>query len=582
MRVVLLLLVALAAGCIAPAAVDTASDPPVAGVDADGFAPAVFGDGFVFQTLDAVVDATLTMHAEVYLPDASKALAGAPEKVPTILVLSPYFGAGQGGEAPGHPVYKWLVERLVPRGYAVALGDTAGMGGSSGCWDFMGPDEVRGAAALVEAIARQPWSDGSVGMIGKSYDGMTQVMAASRNPEALKTIVPVAPLTHAYAGLFQNGIHYGGGWHLTTTAYHQISLDPPVGAEERYPGYATHAALTPTCAGQNTVLGNDPTGSYNAYFAERDFRPSAKDVKASVFYVEGFLDAAVKPDNLMGWWTDLPGPKKAWLGQWGHDYPNATFAGREDLYVTLHRWFDHELKGIDNGILDEPVVDVQDSLGRWRHESVWPPADATPLVLAPSADGRLGEGAGEGSATIGGPEATLGVLQEARAGAAEFEGEPLAAPLHVSGVARVETTVASDRPGGHLVARLFDANGTTLRQIAQGAINLQLAGGLASPQPLTPGAPVQVAFDLYPADYVVEAGHSLVLRLQTNDEAMWYDPDPWAATLTVALDKTTVTLPTIERAGSEVFLVACGIRISEQVPSCFEEGRIDLDREDVA
>lgn len=540
------------AGCFTPGADVERNDIP--GTDATGLAPRLFADGFTFGFLDAVVDPTLTLHGELYLPLVDQPLgAAAPEKFPTVLVMSPYFGAGQGGQAPGHPVYNWLVTYLVPRGYAVVLADTAGTGGSSGCWDFMGPNEVRGVAAMIDHIAAQPWSDGGVGMIGKSYDGMTQIMAAATNPAALKTIVPVAPLTHTYAGLMQNGIHYAGGWHLTTTSYHQISATPPTGAQERYPGYAVRTIETPTCIAQNTVLGNDPTGAYNAYHQERDFRPTAASVAPSVFFMQGFLDPAVKPDNMFPYFTDLPGPKKAWIGHWQHDYANATWAGREDMFITLHRWFDHELKGIENGILSEPVFDVQDSLGRWRHESTWPPADAQLLALP------IGE------AEVGGVTAPLGI------GSARVD-VPYDGALHIAGIPRVTVSVASDRPGGYLVAKLFADD----RLVAQGAINLMFIDGLETPAPLVPAQAVTASFDLYPTDFVVGPDAALTLEFTTSDPAGWYDPDATTAKLTLGGGDSTITLPVVTRGDDAVFLVACGERIKDAVPECFEEGRQDV------
>ena len=576
----LVLVAPVFAGCLGATSdvLDTSAAPAMAGVDADGFAPRVFTDGFVFGTLDAIVDPTLTVHADLYLPLADKPLdasaAVAADKFPTVLVMSPYFGAGQGGDAPGHPVYGYLVDHLVPRGYAVVLADVAGTGGSSGCWDFMGPQEVRSVAAMIDHIAAQPWSDGNVGMIGKSYDAMTQIMATVANPAALKTIVPVAPLTHAYAGLYQNGVHYGGGWHATTTSYHLISATPPAGAEERYPGYATRTVLTPPCLAQNTALGNDPSGSYNLYFQERDFRPLASSVAPSVFFMQGFLDPAVKPDNMFPWFNDVQSPKKAWIGHWNHDYANATWAGREDMFVTMHRWFDHELKGIENGILDEPVFDVQDSLGRWRHESTWPPQDAQTLRLYAGV-GKLVSTTDDpaGGMSFGGPTSLL------EGDALRLPVEGIDGPLHVAGIPRVTLTLASDRPGGYVVAKLIDVgapNGERL--VAQGAFNLQFTEGLGAPRPLVPGQDVTATFDLYPTDYALAAATDLVLQLQTVDDALWYDPDPTGATLTLRVggESSYLEIPTVQREEASFFLTACGTRIKDAVPECYQDGRVDL------
>lgn len=578
---IIALLAAPLAGCVSPGA-ELTEPASVAGVDAAGFAPRVFAEGFSFGYFDVAVDPTLSLHAETFLPLVDEALTPeAPETFPTILVMSPYFGSGQAGSAPGHAVYGFLVNELVPRGYAVVLADTAGTGGSSGCWDFMGPNEVRGVAAMIDAIAQMPWSDGKVGMIGKSYDGMTQIMATATNPEALKTIVPVAPLTHAYAGLYMNGIHYGGGWHATTTSYHQISATPPVDAIERMPGYAVRTIETPTCIGQNTALGNDPSGAYNSYFVERDFRPMASEVAPSVLYMQGFLDPAVKPDNMFPWFNDVPGVKKAWIGHWEHDYPNAQLAGRTDMYATIQRWFDSQLKGIDNGILDEPVFDVQDSQGRWRHEATWPPADGTSLGLYLGGERTLTRDAGESTAALpfGGPEAYAALASGEGAGSLRFPADAsLSGPLHIAGVPSVALKVSSDRPGGYVVVKLIEETDAGDRLVSQGAMSLLVAGDLASPSPATPGQAIDVAFDLYPTDYAVRDASRLVVELSTVDAAMWFDPDPFLSTLTVSVgqsDAPHLTLPLVERGEDATFLVACGSRIADFEPACFDETRED-------
>lgn len=561
---------ALLAGCVNAPTADVATIPvPVEGVDAEGFAPELFS-GFEFSELDLAVEDGLRLHADVYLPvDPLADAADVPETFPTVLLLSPYWGGGTAGVGqPGYMPYHFLVERLLPRGYAVVFGDLAGNGGSSGCWDFMGPVERRSAVAMVEAIAAQEWSDGKIGMMGISYDGMTQIMAASDVAEHLVTVVPAAPLTHAYAGLIQNGVHYGELWHATVPFYEAASLAGPGNNPERIPGWIETVRDSPQCLAMNHA-GDQPTNAYNDYYAARDYRALGADVKASVFYIQGFRDANVKPDNFGAWFDAVPTTKKAWLGHWFHQYPTAANAGRDDMYLTLHRWFDFTLKGIQNGIDKEPVYDVQDSLGQWRREDTWPPADATPLVLQLGADGALAQSAEAGSLSFGGPTALLSLAGEAM-GEAAFESEPFAEGIHIVGTPWLNLTLASDRPTGAVIARLWDGE----RLVAQGAYNLLYAGGLASPEPLTPGEPVSISFALYPTDWALEPGGTLRLTLATQDPLAWYDPDAGAGTLTLdAGESALLTLATIRLAPEEVFLTSCGERLADDGPDCW----LDLD-----
>lgn len=576
-HVITLVAALVAAGCVTTPSADLdANAAELAGlVDAEGFAPVLFSD-VEFREVDLGVVEGLRLHADVYLP-AGAAGEGAPTSFPTILLMSPYWGSGTGGSHElGYMPYDFLVERLLPRGYAVVYGDLAGNGGSSGCWDFMGPVERKASSAMVEAIAAQDWSDGKVGMMGLSYDGMTQIMAASDAPEHLVTVVPAAPLTHAYAGLRMNGVHYAGGWRAVIPAYESSSLTPPVdpfgpGANpERVPGWSETVARSPQCLAENHA--GDATGEYNDYYDARDYRALGANVKASVFFMQGFLDANVKPDNYGEWFAGVPTLKKAWLGYWYHQYPIAENAGRDDMYLTLHRWFDHTLKGIPNGIDKEPAVDVQDSLGGWRHESAWPPADITPRILQLSADGTLVEtGASAGEVAIGGPTSALDLVTENGAGRALFGETPFPDGLHIAGRPMLNLTLASDRPTGVLIARLYEGD----RMVSQGAFDLRFANGLATMEPLTPGVPATIGFELYPTDWRVPAGGALRLELATLDPQVWFETLDATGTLTLEAGETaTLTLPTVARADDAVFLTSCGESLKDAA-DCY------LDLEDV-
>ena len=93
------------------------------------------------------------------------------------------------------------------RGYVVAISDCRGRFDSEGDWDPFGAKHKTDGYDLVEWLARQPWCDGNVGMMGQSYMGWTQWWTATQAPPSLKAIVPeVAPPDQLYNGPYQNGI----------------------------------------------------------------------------------------------------------------------------------------------------------------------------------------------------------------------------------------------------------------------------------------------------------------------------------------------------------------------------------------
>jgi uncharacterized protein len=563
-----LLLVSLA-GCadgtrnvtVAPPAVD-------ARLDAEGFVRERFsGVRFLEQDLGGG-EGSLRLHADIYLPEGPTG-GDAPAKFPTILLLSPYWGGGTGGTGEiGYMPYDFLIHRLLPRGYAVVFGDLGGNGGSAGCWDFMGPVERASAYAMVEAIAAQDWSDGQVGMFGLSYDGMTQVMAASDQAPHLVTVVPASALTEAYKGLKMHGVHYAGGWHSTIAGYEQSSLlGPGPLSDERRAGWLETVQQSPECMAGNHE-GDAATGAYSDYYKARDFRPFAPGIKASVFVTQGFEDGAVKPDNHGDWFDGVPGLTKLWIGHWYHQYPTAQNAGRSDMYLTFHRWFDHTLYGVDNGIDREPRVDVQDGLGRWRHEDQWPPADAATLAYALSGDLSLVPPAQAEARSVGFGGA-LGLSNLATGGALSNAAFTLAAQpadVHISGAPALDVTFVPSAPATYVVAKLFDGE----RLVTQGAANLLFPQGLDSPQPAAPGEPVRVRFMLYPTDWVVEAGRELRLDLSTVDGAQWFDPSPGLDAAVEAGPDALLELPVIPSRDAAVFLTSCGYALDAMGVGCMD------------
>ena len=119
-------------------------------------------------------------------------------KVPTLLTYDGY-DAGFNPD-PGY------IERYVPKGYAFIGVSLRGSGCSGGTWDFFQPAEALDGYDVIEWIAQQPWSDGKVAMVGKSYPGITQLFVAQQRPPHLVAIAP----GHTYGDIYRD-ISYPGG-----------------------------------------------------------------------------------------------------------------------------------------------------------------------------------------------------------------------------------------------------------------------------------------------------------------------------------------------------------------------------------
>ena len=104
----------------------------------------------------------------------------------------------------------------------------------------------------------------------------------------------------------------------------------------------------------------DEHGDVNQFWLDRDHLKDVDKVEASVFITHGPQDDNVRFNHAPIWWEALKArgiPRKMWITRTGHEDP---FDFRRAHWVdTLHRWFDHELQGLANGIMDEPKVDIE-------------------------------------------------------------------------------------------------------------------------------------------------------------------------------------------------------------------------------
>ena len=309
--------------------------------------------------------------------------------VPVIIDASPYYlccGRGNEGErktydANGNPLKFPLFydNYFEPRGYAIVHVDMAGTARSSGCSDEGSASDIRSVRAVVDWLngratavdidgnpATAYWANGTVGMIGKSYDGTLANGVAGTGVEGLKTVVPISAISSWYDYDRSQGLPFSFN----------------------YPGWLSELVeelrtRNVSCFAINDRMNRndaDETGDYTPFWEKRDYRaapaPDASRVKASVFLVHGLQDTNVKTLNFGRWYALLSKSDvvtKVWLSRLGHTDP---FDYRRELWVdTLHRWFDNQLMGIDNGILDEPPVDVEISPDVWVTEDHWPVFD---------------------------------------------------------------------------------------------------------------------------------------------------------------------------------------------------------------
>ena len=147
-------------------------------------------------------------------------------KVPVIADVGPYYDDGDvSATTPADRLGRFLIENYVPHGYAVAQVSVFGTGNSNHCMDLMGTDEQRGIDAAVSYLGAASWSNGKVGLIGKSYDGSTPWQAATFGNPYLATIVPMSGLIGVHELMWRNGSMEARGPIMHNGVYGSFGID---------------------------------------------------------------------------------------------------------------------------------------------------------------------------------------------------------------------------------------------------------------------------------------------------------------------------------------------------------------------
>ncbi len=285
-------------------------------------------------------------------------------------------------------------------------------------------------------------------------------------------------------------------------------------------------------------------------------------------------DAIQCPVYAVGGWTDgyknailrllerLNVPRKGLIGPWAHAYPHFALPGPQIGFLQeMLRWWDYWLKGIDTGVMDEPMLRawMTESVepapyhevlpGRWIAEDAWPPTGVAPHRLLLTDDGlrpdgtlrtprplcspqTVGKHAGEWCPFGRSPD-QAGDQREDDARSLVFESTPLEALTEILGAAIVTLDIMSDQPIANLAVRLCNVHptGVALR-VSYGVLNLTHRDGHETPSPLVVGQRYQVRVLLNDAGAVFPVGHKVRLALSTTYWPMIW-PSPVKATLTI-------------------------------------------------
>ncbi len=488
--------------------------------------------------------------ARIWLPDDADA-----SPVPAILEYIPYRKR-DFTRARDEPMHYYFAGH----GYAAVRVDLRGSGDSDGLLaDEYTEQEHDDAVEVIRWIASQPWCTGTVGMMGISWGGFNSLQVAARQPAELGAIITLCSTDDRYA----DDAHYMGGcllnenltWGSVLLTYNAFPPDPDIVGERwraMWLGRLEHAVLFPALWLQHQRRDD--------YWKHGSVCEDFGQISCPVYAIGGWADAYSNaiPRLLEG----LQVPRKGLIGPWAHTFPHDGVPGPAIGFLQeALRWWDHWLKGIDNGIMQEPMLRawLQDSVspqafyeerpGRWIAEPTWPSAriKMQRFFLNAGKLAELGElenaldfhspqtmGLASGDWCAFGAEGEMPTDQREDDGKSlSFDSEPLTEPLEIFGAPIVHLELAVDQPQAFIAVRLNDVapDGASTR-VTYGLLNLAHRSSHEQPQPLEPGKRYRVELKLNDIAHAFAAGHSLRVAISTSYWPIsWPSPTPVTLTL---------------------------------------------------
>ncbi len=471
------------------------------------------------RTLEAMVPMRdgVRLATTIYLPEG-----GGPW--PVVLSRTPY---DRTRSAP-------TSERYTSADFVYVVQDQRGRYASEGEY-VPHENEIEDGYDTVEWAAEQPWSTGRVGMTGASALGIAANLAASSAPPHLTAAyVVVAPQSLFYEGRFIGGVF----------------KEADTGNWMRGQGVSEEAIT----AYRKRVLLDDRWLETDTIFV----RPR---IEIPIYNVGGWYDlfSSGNIDNfryLQEWGRPgARGRQKLMMGPFGHGrvQGDLVYEGTEGLRGNADeeiRWFDYWLKGVDNGIMEEPAVTwfqmaaartghFSDKNG-WRRASTWPPPEARPQRLYLTDGGGLSVDPPAASSsstawshdptnpvpTVGGLNLTLplGPKDQREIGDRpdylRFVSEPLNEDLVVAGKIDLELWAASDGPDTDFMVKVVDVYPDGYEALVlDTAQRARYRCGRRSKDVcmLTPGEPTRMDVDLWYSAITFEKGHRIAVHVASSN-----------------------------------------------------------------
>ena len=478
--------------------------------------------------------------------------------------------------------------RMAQSGYAVVVQDTRGRFASEGEFNPFFQEPGDGVDTIAWA-ARQPWSTGNVGTMGGSYFGATQWLAAREAPEALLAMAPnITSADYYESWTYQGGAFQLGFILVWTFGYlalpdRQRRLAKGQGTLEEL-GMMLHDFDHMSDLYNRLPLVDVPLLKEVAdYYFDWLAHSSYDDYWRSIAPQETYERITVPAFNIGGWFdlflrgtlTNYQGMKKRGgsaiarqhqhlvIGPWSHGFVGGFFPERDfgfmsggeiiDLAGMQIRWFDHWVKGVENGVKqDKPVKLFVMGPNIWREEDDWPLPDTQFCPYYLRSRGYANSAAGDGTLatetpgsepedvylydprrpvpTVGGATFLPGLLTGVNAGPRDQRGvemrddvlcystPPLGRPVEVTGPIELVLFVSSSALDTDFTGKLVDVSPDGRAELlTDGILRTRYRASFSKPVLMEPGHMYELRVDLGATSNVFQAGHRIRLEVSSSN-----------------------------------------------------------------
>jgi hypothetical protein len=530
------------------------------------------GDLYNLPGMRAVMDVKVPMRdgvelsANIFLPPGSGPF-------PVILIRTPYDN-GPWAET-GWPGTRY--RDFVGHGYAYAIQDVRGRFDSEGTFHpmMLGGNEVADGYDTRQWIAQQSWCDGKIGLVGPSYMGQVQWQGVQESSDYLTAMMPAVASIDAWR---MGNVYVNGAYQLALMQPWGLMTSSRANQPVDHYNWAELFRHLPLIDMDKVATGREVPHirqwlQHSSYSHWQGQRVEFDRVDVPIYNLAGWFDAY--PASALRAFSAMRNQsrsersrngQKILVGPWPHDLSTSTRVGEldfgpdslVDLSELTIRWNDYWLKGIDNGIMDEPPVRIfVMGANVWRYENEWPLArtvytkfylhsggsantldgDGTlsrepshydegpdryaydPANPVPTRGGNLSytiPGVGE-SDELAGPFDQR--PNERRDDVLVYTTAPLSHELEVTGPLHCELYISSSAPDTDFVVKLIDVHRDgAAYNFAEGILRVRYRDeSWTAPQHMETGVIYQIGIEMFPTSLVFGKGHRIRLDVTSSN-----------------------------------------------------------------